>query len=183
VGSSGAVTLTWSRPDLNGGTFVRYGITQNGDPENSSATTYRWTGLTNGKRYTFQVRAVTTGADGSLLIGKPATVTATAGASGSAGNISISKGAAYDDDSEVCEPGKCNYIAIHATGLQPNTVYMFQGYTTHYGALHKEGPEPLKSNAQGVVDVSKFYNDDTTGKVWVTATGPGGPYESKHIDW
>jgi hypothetical protein len=183
VGSSGAVTLTWSRPNLNGGTFLRYGITQNGDPENSSATTYRWTGLTNGKRYTFQVRAVTTGPDGRLLIGKPATVTATAGASGSAGNISISKGAAYDDDSEVCEPGKCNYIDIHATGLQPNTVYMFQGYTTNYGALHKEGPEPLKANAQGVVDVSKFYNDDTTGKVWVTATGPGGPYESKHIDW
>jgi len=176
------VTLSWRRPNLNGGKLVRYGITQNGDPENTASTSYKWTGLTNGKRYTFQVRAVTTSPDGRMLIGAPATVSATPSAGG-AGTLSISKGAAYDEDPDVCEPGSCHYINIRARGLQPNTTYMFQGYTTNYGALHKEGPEPLKTDAQGNIDQAKFYNDDVEGQVWVTATGPGGPFESKHINW
>lgn len=184
VGSSGAVTLSWSRPNLNGGKLSGYGITLDSDPESTSSTTYRWTGLTNGKRYTFQVRAVTTTPDGRLLVGAPATVTTTAGTGGGgAGTITISRGPAYDDDPDVCKPGDCYYIHIMARGLQPNTSYAFQGHTTNYGPLHPGGPEPLQTTPQGTLTINKFYNSDVGGQVWVTATGPGGPFRSNYVDW
>ncbi|MFI5713024.1 fibronectin type III domain-containing protein [Kribbella sp. NPDC051620] len=181
--SSGAVTLSWRRPNLNGGTLVSYGISQNGDSRKSTGTSYRWTGLTNGKRYTFVVTTVTKTADGRVLVGAGATVSATPTAPGGNGRLRISKGTAVDSDPDVCEPGKCFNIHIRATGLQPNTTYMFQGHTTNYGELHKDGPEGIESDSQGVIDVQKFYNDDTEGQVWVTATGPGIPPKSNVLDW
>lgn len=162
---------------------MSYGISQNGNSKKSTGTSYRWSGLTNGKRYTFVVTTVTKTSDGRVLVGAGATISATPQAPGGNGTLRISKGTAVDSDPDVCQPGICFNIHIRATGLRPNTAYMFQGHTTNYGELHKEGPEELTSNSQGVIDVQKFYNDDTAGQVWVTATGPGIPAQSNVMDW
>ncbi|MEV6283174.1 fibronectin type III domain-containing protein [Kribbella sp. NPDC051770] len=180
TGADGAVTLSWRRPNLNGGSLVRYGVTLDGDPENTTRTSYRWTGLDNGKRYTFQVRAVTNVPGRGLLVGAPATVTATAGGEGT---ITISQGPAFTEDTEgVCRPEHCYYIHIVARGLQPNATYNFQGHTTNYGDLH-DGGDPLTADANGSITVNKFYNDDTGGEVWVDATGPGGRLTSNKVIW
>jgi hypothetical protein len=183
TGSAGAITLSWRRPNLNGGSLVRYAITQDGDPENTTKTSYRWTGLDNGKRYTFQVRVVTNVPGRGLVIGAPASVTGTAGTSGSP-TITISQGPAYTDDPDGnCRPQYCHYIHIVARGLQPGASYTFQGYTTTYGELHKGGGDQLTADASGSVVVNKFYNDDVGNKVWVTVDGPSVELESDHITW
>ncbi|GAB2565874.1 fibronectin type III domain-containing protein [Kribbella endophytica] len=183
TGSSGAITLTWRRPNLNGGSLVRYGVTLDGDPENTSKTSYRWTGLDNGKRYTFQVRAVTNVPGRGLVIGAPATVTGVAGTSGSP-TLTISQGPAFTENpDDNCRPEYCHYIHIVARGLQPGASYTFQGYTTTYGELHKGGGDQLTADASGSVVVNKFYNDDVGNKVWVTVDGPGVELESDHITW
>jgi hypothetical protein len=182
VASSGAVTLSWRRPNLNGGKLLRYGITQSGNPENTSATSYRWTGLTNGKRYTFQVRAVTTTTDGRTLIGVPATVSATPG-SGSAGQLRISHGDSADKTDSNCPKGQsgCAYILIKGTNLQPNTTYAFHAYAN--GREIHEGGYELKTDGDGNLSKNKFHNSFVGQQIYVTADGPGAQLRSNTITW
>lgn len=181
TGSSGTITLTWRRPNLNGGSLVRYAVTQDGDPENTTRTSYRWTGLENGTRYTFQVRAVTNVPGRGLVIGAPATVTATAGAPG--GSIAISQGPAYTENPDGnCRPQYCHYIHIVARNLEPGATYLFNGHTTNYGDLHSGGDE-LTAGADGTITVNKFYHDDVGADVYVTATRSGSTITSNHITW
>ena len=168
--SSGAVTLSWRRPNLNGGKLVRYGISQNGNAKNTTGTSYKWTGLTNGKTYTFAVVAVTSGPNG-VMTGKVATVSATPKAPADQGTLRISQGPRFGGEDETCTEG-CYYIHIMVRNFRPNTTYYFQGYTSNFGALHQEGPEPLTTDANGNLTVNKFYNDDTGGEVWVVMSGP-----------
>ncbi|GAB3813099.1 fibronectin type III domain-containing protein [Kribbella italica] len=181
AGSSGAITLTWRRPNLNGGSLIGYGITLDGDPESTPSTSYRWTGLTNGKRYTFQVRAVTTVPGRGTVVGAPATVSATAGAPG--GTIVISQGPAYTENPDGnCRPQYCHYIHIEARNLEPGATYLFNGNTTNYGDLH-DGGDPLTARADGTITVNKFYHDDVGAKVVVTATYDGRTTTSNSITW
>jgi hypothetical protein len=183
VPSSGAVTLSWRRPNLNGGKLLRYGITQDGDPENTAATSYRWTGLTNGKRYTFQVRVVTTMPDGRMLIGAPATVSATPGGGGGTGQLRISHGDSVDKTDSNCPKGQsgCAYILINATGLQADTTYAFHAYANG-NEIHEGGYE-LKTDSDGNLTKNKFHNSFVGKQIQVTADGPAGLLKSNTITW
>ncbi|MGC4940416.1 fibronectin type III domain-containing protein [Kribbella sp. DT2] len=181
TGSSGAITLTWRRPNLNGGSLTGYGITLNGDPESSTTTSYRWTGLSNGKRYTFQVRAVTSVPGRGTVVGAPATVTATAGSP--AGAITISQGPAYTENPDGnCRPQYCHYIHIVARNLEPGATYLFNGHTTNYDDLH-DGGDPLTVGADGTITVNKFYHDDVGADVYVSASHDGATLKSNTITW
>ncbi|WP_405063907.1 fibronectin type III domain-containing protein [Kribbella sp. NBC_01505] len=177
VGGDGRVTLSWKRPNLNGGAFVRYSVIQrnDSDTDTTTATSYRFSGLSNGTRYTFQVRTVTRNAKGEYLIGAPATVSATP--SGGTPSIKITRGPLYTGDFAPCDnPSYCYYIHIVATGFKPNTSYTFVGHTLNYGILHSDS---LKVGPNGSLTINKFYNDDRGGDVWVTV----GDYTSNHVTW
>jgi hypothetical protein len=181
--SSGAVTLSWRRPNLNGGKLLRYGITQAGNPQNTTATTYRWTGLTNGKRYTFQVRAVTTTSDGRTLIGAAATVSATPGGGGGTGQLRISHGDSVDKTDSNCPKGQsgCAYILIKGTNLQPDTTYAFHAYANG-NEIHEGGYE-LTTDGNGNLTKNKFHNSFVGQQIQVTADGPAGQIRSNTITW
>lgn len=177
----GEVTLTWQRPNLNGGTFVSYSVVQDGDPETASSPRYTWDGLTNGKSYTFQVRAVTRGTDGQLLIGVFATVTATPGG---AGSLRISHGpkvTKYDDsDCPEAAQDDCAYITVTVSGFEPNTDYVFKAYSNG-NQIHDS--YTLTTDDNGDLSQEKFHNSRVGQVVYVTATGPGGPYKSNSFTW
>ncbi|MET7282283.1 fibronectin type III domain-containing protein [Kribbella sp. NPDC005582] len=180
TGGNGRVTLTWTRPSLNGGTFVRYNVVRVSDGGSSTTTSTRYTstGLQNGTRYTFQVRTVTRDANGKTLTGAAATVSASTTAA--TPTIRITKGPLYDGADPCDDTSYCYLIHIVARGFKPNTTYRFYGYTSNYGELHND---TLTTNSSGAVTVNKFYNDDKGGQVWVTAVGQGKTVESNRVTW
>lgn len=175
---NGKVTLTWKRPNLNGGTFLSYSVfrVNDSDPNTTTSARYTSSGLKDDTRYTFQVRTVTRGSNGKTLIGAAATVSATTN-EGAKPSIRIRKGPLYTGDANQCDdPSYCYYIHITATGLKPNATYTFVGHTSNYGILHSDS---LTVGPNGSLTINKFYNDDRGGDVWVTA----GDYESNHVTW
>ncbi|MGW6197202.1 fibronectin type III domain-containing protein [Kribbella sp. NPDC055110] len=174
------VTLGWRRPNLNGGTFVSYSVSQDSDPESTSSTSYTWGGLTNGTAYTFEVRAVTRGSNGELLIGVAARVTATPGS----GRFSITYGPQVTKFTDSnCPEGTeqdCHYMVLHARGFEPNTDYTFRAYSN---GTQIHDTYTLTTDDNGDLDQEKFHNSRVGETVYVTATGPGGPYKSNSFTW
>ena len=177
------VSLSWKRPNLNGGRLVGYSVTLNGDPESTPSTSYTWSGLTNGRRYTFQVRAVTTGTNGETLVGVAATVSATPGG---AGKLSISQGpnvTKFTDSN--CPEGTeddCFYIMLNVSGFAPNTDYVFKAYSNGQ-QIHDASGYTLTTDGNGDLTQKKFHNSRVGEVVKVIATGPGGPYTSNSFTW
>ncbi len=94
TGSSQTVQLSWTAPNLNGGTLVDYVVTgTNGlQSKNLTGTSTSFTGLSNGVAYTFGVTARTS-ANGLTMTGASASLAATPG---TAPAISVSANAAGD---------------------------------------------------------------------------------------
>ncbi|WP_132155155.1 fibronectin type III domain-containing protein [Kribbella antiqua] len=189
--TDGAVTLSWRRPNLNGGKLVRYSISQGGDSVSATSPKYTWSGLTNETSYTFRVRAITRGTDGKLLTGVPSTVTATPKGNGRVWityDGPVSKyGDEYTDSNcpEDTDAEDCGYIMVHASGLEPNTSYHFRAYASEWGELHTEngGGYDIETDDDGNIQQKKFHNSAVGQRIYVTATGPGGPYRSASITW
>ncbi|WP_166665396.1 fibronectin type III domain-containing protein [Kribbella caucasensis] len=177
------VMLSWRQPDLNGGRLLRYEVTQGGVNESTTAASYRWSGLSTGSQYTFQVRAVTRSADGRVLVGSNASIAATPG-SGADGTIQISHGRSGDYTDSNCPEGTsgCAFILLNARNLAPNTTYMFRAYASEWGELHDGGFE-LETDADGNLTMHKFHNSAVGQQVWVTVDGPGGHFESNRVLW
>jgi hypothetical protein len=181
-GSTGAVSLSWGRPDLNGGTLLRYTVTQGGTVRNSSSTSLKWTGLTNGQSYTFEVRAVTKTSDGRQLTSAPATKTATP--KPPPATIQISHGSSVNKTDSDCPAGEsgCAYIMVRARNLLPDTTYTFRAYSSGRGEMHQGGYQ-LTTDANGSITMNKFHNSAVGQQIWVTADGPSGHVESNRITW
>ncbi|WP_410591430.1 fibronectin type III domain-containing protein [Amycolatopsis sp. lyj-23] len=76
------VSLTWTAPELNGGDLAGYRVEADGlSPQTVTAPKATFTGLSNGTKYTFTVRATTRqrGTTGATVDGAPATASATPG--------------------------------------------------------------------------------------------------------
>lgn len=181
------VRLTWKRPNLNGGTFVGYSVVLAGDPESTPTPSYTWTGLTNGTRYTFQIRAVTRGTNGETLLGVAASITATPRGDGTFSIAQDDVPATQDggdpfDDSN-CPEGtedECFYFLLTVRGFQPNTAYVFRAYS---GGRQIHESYSLTTDSMGNLNQKKFHNSRAGETVYVTATGPGGPYTSNRFVW
>ncbi|MEV8378383.1 fibronectin type III domain-containing protein [Kribbella sp. NPDC056861] len=181
----GAVSLAWNRPALNGGTLLHYTVTQGGTVRQTSSTSYQWTGLTNGRSYTFEVRAVTRTPDGRQLTSAAATRSATPPApKPPPATLQISHGDSTDKTDSNCPKGEsgCAYIHLRARNLQPNTTYTFRAYASGRGEMHKGGYQ-LRSDADGTIEMDKFHNSAVGQEIHVTMDGPGGLVTSNYLTW
>ncbi|WP_409464309.1 fibronectin type III domain-containing protein [Amycolatopsis sp. GA6-003] len=76
VGSNGAVSVSWTTPDLHGADLVRYAVSASGQSDRSvSGTSTSFQGLSG--TITFTVRAITSYGSGGQLTGSPGSARAT----------------------------------------------------------------------------------------------------------
>jgi hypothetical protein len=184
------ITLSWSRPNLHGGTLKGYQYTASGPGEQQSDTSmntsHTFTGLTNGDPYLVEVQAITSDAKGNLIRGKIASriVTVGSGGGGSAPTLTASRGASTSlpAGNESCDPPGCAYIRISGKGLQPNTAYFFQPYTTKWQPSNP-GATLTTDSAGSILITDRFATDAPGQKVWVVATAGNERVESNHFTW
>jgi hypothetical protein len=70
---------------------------------------------------------------------------------------------------------------VKARGFEPNTTYTFRAYAG--GKEIHEGGYELTTDDQGNLTQNKFHNSRVGLRVYVTATGPGGPFRSNTMTW
>lgn len=171
----GVASLSWTRPDLGGGTLVHYLVTGTGLAQQTvTGTTATYSGLTAGNSYTFTVRAVTRTPDGQTRNGATASRTITVPAP----TITISRG--RDTSSENCHPPNCSAVNVTMKGFAPNTRYdirLSSSSTTNVQT------EDTRTDANG----SAIYNElnyDVPGQtIWVSVQTPDGRITSNRIRW
>jgi hypothetical protein len=183
------ITLSWSKPNLRGGKLDSYQYTASGPGVQKSGsglgTSYTFTGLANGDPFLVEVRAITSDAQGNLVQGKVASRIVTVGSSGG-GSVSnptlqASRGAGTSLGNS-CNPPGCAYIRISGTGLQPNTAYFFQPYTTKWKPSNP-GATLTTDSAGSILITDRFATDAPGQKVWVVATAGSQQVESNHFTW
>lgn len=183
-GISGQLTLEWDPPTMGDGTFVKYTVTV-GSPTakaraSSTTTQATVTGLKDGTKYLFYVRAITRAPNGDQLVGKWTSLSAASvGQDERTKRIVASRGAgtSYDD----CQPPECAFIQVRIENLQPNTNYKIVPFVA--GKQFNPGAT-LKTSSEGHLLVDDRFPCGMVGKqVYVTVTGPGGPYKSNIFTW
>ncbi|WBQ08423.1 fibronectin type III domain-containing protein [Kribbella sp. CA-293567] len=182
---TGRVTMTWARPDLKGGTLRGYDVAANvtggsGTSKAGTATATSWTftGLTNGATYRVTVRAVVTDAQGRLVLGRTAsrTIQVGGGGGGSDATLTASRGAdtTHGSGERSCDPPGCAFIRIVGRGLKPNTTYHFEPFTTRWQPSN--GGADLTTDSAGNIEIDDRFATDAPGQeVWVVATADGEP--------
>ncbi|MGC4940418.1 fibronectin type III domain-containing protein [Kribbella sp. DT2] len=182
--SGSSVTLSWTRPDLKGNTLQGYDIaanptgTEGGTAKGDSTTLTRATisGLSSGQQYRVTVRATTTNAQGNFVLGKQAVSTLVVGGGGSStqGRLTASRGASttHGGGERACDAPGCAFILVKGTGLEPNTDYFFQPFTTRWQPSNPGAT--LRTNSNGGITIDDRFATDAPGQqVWVVATAPG----------
>jgi hypothetical protein len=175
--SSGTLVLGWTRPELYEGTFVRYEVSMGSRTRTSTTEQITWTGLTDGTRYTFTVRAMTRSPDGRTLVGEAASVTA---APQARERVIASRGAGAEYNN--CEPPDCAFILVRIENLRPNTKYEIKPWTSRWGNFNPGAT--LTTDAKGNMVVDDRFPCSAVGQtVWVTVEGPEGTYTSNKFVW
>ncbi|WP_433165225.1 fibronectin type III domain-containing protein [Kribbella sp. CA-247076] len=176
--SSGTLVLGWTRPQLNQGTFVRYDVTMGGRTRMSTTEQVTWTGLTDGTRYTFSVRAITRSPDGRTLIGSAAGLTA---APQVKERVIASRGASAEY--EECTPPDCAFVLVRIENLRPNTKYEIKPWASRWGNFNPGAT--LTTDAKGNMVVDDRFPCGAVGQtVWVTVEAPDGTtYTSNRFVW
>ncbi|MFG1820253.1 fibronectin type III domain-containing protein [Kribbella sp. NPDC049174] len=128
-GVSGTLVLAWDTPDMKDGTLLNYAVTMGSQTKTTTAQQITWSGLTNGKNYTFVVRAVTRAPDGLELTGWPASLTAApVGAPQRTKRVVASRGAGAEY--KECQPPACAFVQVRIENLRPNTDYEIKPWTS-----------------------------------------------------
>ncbi|GAA1689524.1 hypothetical protein GCM10009745_38350 [Kribbella yunnanensis] len=183
-GTSGQLTLAWDRPTMGDGTFVRYTVSI-GSPTakprvNSTTTEATVTGLKDGTKYTFYVRAITRAPNGDLLSGKWTSLTGSpVGKDERTKRVVASRGAGteYKD----CQPPDCAFIQVRIENLLPNTDYEIVPYVD--GKKFNPGAT-LETSSEGHMLVDDRFPCGMVGKrVYVLVKGPDGTYKSNTFTW
>jgi hypothetical protein len=180
------ISLSWSRPNLHGGKLQGYQYTASGPGEQQSdssmSTSHTFTGLTNGDSYLVEVQAITTDAQGNLTRGKTASriVTVGSGSGSSSPTLQAARGASTSDG--TCRPPGCAFIKVIGKGLQPNTAYFFQPYTTQWQPSNPGAT--LTTDSSGSITITDRFATDAPGQqVWVVATAGTERIQSNKFTW
>lgn len=183
-GTSGRLTLAWDRPTMGDGTFVKYTVSigsATATPRASTTTTKATiTGLKDGTKYLFYVRAITKAPNGDLLSGKWTSLSAASvGKEEPTKRVVASRGAGteYND----CKPPKCAFIQVRIENLRPNTDYKIVPYVN--GKKFNPGAT-LETSSEGHMLVDDRFPCGMVGEqVYVLVTGPDGTYKSNTFTW
>ncbi|WP_410664138.1 fibronectin type III domain-containing protein [Amycolatopsis sp. lyj-84] len=171
----GAASLTWTRPDLGGGTLVHYLVTGTGLAQQTvTGTSATYSGLTAGKSYTFTVRAVTRTPDGQTRNGAAAGRTITVPSPA----ITISRG--RDTSSENCDPPDCAAVNVTMKGFAPNTRYSIRLSSSSNTNVRTES---TTTGANGSATYNELNYDVPGQTIWVSVQTPDGRITSNRIRW
>ncbi|MBB4688372.1 fibronectin type III domain-containing protein [Amycolatopsis jiangsuensis] len=173
--SGSGVSLSWSRPELGGGTLVRYEVSATGlGTKNVSGTSTSYSGLSAGKSYTFTVRAVTKTPDGNTLDGAASSKSVRIPAQ----DVKIAQG--EPTSTSNCDEN-CYRVNVTVTGFPPNSrlsIRLSSDSNTNVETEH------ATTGADGSVTYTELDYDQPGQTVWVTVTAPDGTsVESNHITW
>ncbi|TDD61788.1 hypothetical protein E1263_06235 [Kribbella antibiotica] len=183
-GISGQLTLAWDAPTMGDGTFVKYTVmigSATAKPRVSTTSTQATvTGLKDGTTYLFYVRAITRAPNGDQLSGKWTSLPAApVGKEEPTRRIVASRGAGttYDD----CQPPQCAFIQVRIENLRASTRYKIVPYVD--GKVFNPGAT-LETDDEGQLLVDDRFPCNMVGsRVYVTVSGPGGPYKSNTFTW
>ncbi|MFB6720115.1 fibronectin type III domain-containing protein [Kribbella sp. NPDC056345] len=183
-GTSGQLTLAWDRPTMGDGVFVRYTVSigsATAKPRvNTTTTEATVTGLKDGTKYLFYVRAITRAPNGDLLSGKWTSLTGSPlGKDERTKRVVASRGAGteYDD----CQPPECAFIQVRIENLRPNTRYTIVPYVDN----KKFNPgATLTTDGEGHMLVDDRFPCGMVGKqVYVLVSRSGETYKSNTFTW
>jgi hypothetical protein len=168
--TSGA-TVTWTAPDLRGGTLVDYQVTATGQASRSiTATTTSYTGFAAGQTVTFTVSAITTTTDGRTLTGAPGSASVTMPIQ----SIKIAHGAFTTSGN--CKAPDCADVNATMTGFTPNTTYSITLASSSNPDVQTES-FTTDTNGNGEHDTLDY---DVPGEtVWIVVNG----VKSNQIVW
>ncbi|TCC58272.1 fibronectin type III domain-containing protein [Kribbella pittospori] len=180
-GVSGTLGLAWDAPEMRDGTFVHYAVSMGSQTKTTTALGITWSGLTNGKKYTFTVRAITRAPDGQILTGYPDILTASpVGVAQRTKRVVASRGAGAEYNE--CDPPDCAFLQVRIENLRPNTKYEIKPFTEDWGNFNPGATLTTSSEGHMLVD-DRFPCSAVGQKVWVTVTGPEGTYTSNIFVW
>jgi hypothetical protein len=168
---TGGATVSWTAPDLRGGTLVDYVVSATGQADRTStATSTSYTGLAAGQTLTFTVHAVTTTTDGRTLTGASGTTSVTVPRP----SITIVHGA--KTTSANCKAPSCANVNATMTGFAPNTTYSI---TLASNANPEVATETFTTDANGAGEHDQLDYDVPGMTVWIVVNG----VKSNQIVW
>jgi hypothetical protein len=168
---STGVRLSWTAPDLRGGTLVHYLVSATGQADQTTtATRTVYSGFPPGQTITFTVRAVTRTADGQTLNGAPGSTSITMPATA----IRISKGAATETGN--CHKPACHWVNATMTGFAPGTTYDIRLSSSSNPNVRTES---FKTDANGNATYNQLDYDVPGETIFVTVDG----VPSNRIRW
>jgi hypothetical protein len=171
---SGGASVSWTQPDLHGGTLADYVVSATGQSERTvTSTSTSYTGLTPGQTYTFTVRAVTT-AGGQTLTGAGGTTSLTLPAE----SITISEG--QPTTSGNCAAPNCADVDATMTGLAPNTTYSITLSSTDDSNVQTE---QFTTDASGSGTHNDMDYDQPGVTIWMSVPTSDGKITSNKIVW
>jgi hypothetical protein len=168
---TGGATVTWTAPDLRGGTLVDYQVTATGQASRSvAATSTSYTGFAAGQTVTFTVSAITQTTDGRTLTGTPGSASVTMPTR----SISIKRGASTTSGN--CKAPDCANVNATMTGFTPNTTYSI---TLSSDSNPDVQTESFTTDANGNGEHDTLDYDVPGQTVWIVVNG----VESNRIVW
>ncbi|WP_163566941.1 fibronectin type III domain-containing protein [Fodinicola feengrottensis] len=174
--SGNDASLSWSQPNLGGGTLQHYTVTASGIGSRSVAgTSTSYSGLRGGQ-VTFTVRAVTT-VGGRTMTGAAASRTVTIAVKNP--KIFISRGS--DTHSSDCKSPNCSWINMRLTGFAPNTRVELEPYANGHVFSEPCVTTTDSSGAATCDNDTRYDVPDTT--VYVYADTADGRVQSNTLYW
>lgn len=173
--SGDGATLSWSQPDLGGGSLTHYQVSATGlGTKNVTGTSTSYSGLSAGRTYTFTVRAVTKTPDGNTLNGAQGSKSLTIPAQ----SVTISQGA--PTTSGKCSKN-CYRVNVTISGFPPDSAVSIRLSSDSNSNVQTEN---TTTNASGSASYNNLDYDQPGQQIYVTVTAADGTSkQSNTITW
>lgn len=156
-------TVSWTTPNLHGGTLVDYVVSSAAlGTQTVTGTSTTYSGMVAGQTYTFTVHAVTRFGGGANIDGGSGSASVTLPAK----SVHIAEGA--KTTSGNCKAPNCAQVNVTVKGMTANTSYsvrLSSGSTTNVQT------ENLTTDASGNAEYDNLDYDTLGQTVWVTVDG------------